>query len=71
MTLQGYAIGPREGGHLVLRGGDIVINADPERGRRVVGHDLDAKLSASSKPSSQQAGVRPGFDDRRYYIACN
>ncbi len=29
---QGYVLGPRKGEHLVLRGGDIFINADPSRG---------------------------------------
>jgi quercetin dioxygenase-like cupin family protein len=32
MTLQGSVIGPRQGEHLVLRGGDIFINADPVGG---------------------------------------
>jgi quercetin dioxygenase-like cupin family protein len=34
MALQGYAIGPREGEHLVLRGGDIFIKADPIMGSK-------------------------------------
>lgn len=34
MALQGYTIGPREGEHLVLRGGDIFIKADPTRGSK-------------------------------------
>ena len=29
---QGYVLDPRKGEHLVLRGGDIFINADPSRG---------------------------------------
>ena len=34
MALQGYAIGPREGEHLILRGGDIFIKADPSTGSK-------------------------------------
>jgi mannose-6-phosphate isomerase-like protein (cupin superfamily) len=32
MALHGYSISRREGEHLVLRGGDIFITADPSRG---------------------------------------
>jgi quercetin dioxygenase-like cupin family protein len=28
---QGYVLGPREGEHLILRGGDIFINVDPSK----------------------------------------
>jgi quercetin dioxygenase-like cupin family protein len=29
---QSYVLGPRDGEHLILRGGDIFINADPSKG---------------------------------------
>ena len=32
MVPQGYVLGPREGEHLILRGGDIFINVDPSKG---------------------------------------
>ena len=32
MVPQGYVLGPREGEHLILRGGDIFINVDPLKG---------------------------------------
>ena len=32
MVRQGYVLGLREGEHLILRGGDIFINADPSKG---------------------------------------
>ncbi len=34
MMPQGYVLGPREGEHLVLRGGDIFIKVDPTGGSR-------------------------------------
>ena len=32
MVPQGYVLGPRDGEHLILRGGDIFINVDPSKG---------------------------------------
>ena len=32
MVPQSYVLGPREGEHLILRGGDIFINVDPSKG---------------------------------------
>ena len=32
MAPQGYVLGPREGEHLILRGGDIFINVDRSKG---------------------------------------
>ena len=36
MVPQGYVLGPRDGEHLVLRGGDLFIKVDPIGGSHVL-----------------------------------
>ena len=56
MVSQGYVLGPRNGEHLILRGGDIFINVGPSKG------------SNSLATGTQQIPVGTGIPIRRHFF---
>jgi quercetin dioxygenase-like cupin family protein len=63
MTRRGYAISPREGEHLVLRGGDIFITADPMKGCK------DFALGTQQVPVGVGIPIHRHFEmDEAFYV---
>ena len=61
MIPQGYVLGPQEGEHLVLRGGDIFIKVDPIGGSRGLVMETQQILVSAGIPIHRQLEMDEAF----------